>query len=141
MEAIELPETAGSIVEERGTPAIGVGFMATLVPTKWDPRTRSFNGLVWCKPAGIDETGVWPVSPKKLRGGKVLHVGPAPKPTGKRPLRRLGTVALLDGIVYTYCPMWLLNGTPEHAMWLYAAKGVAANDVERHGTELVPGMP
>lgn len=143
MEASLLPESAGSIVEERAD--AGVGTWATLAPTTWDPRTHTFSGLVWCMPGfrdtSFEEREVWPASAKKLRGGRIIHVGPAPKPTGKRPFHRLGTVALLEDNVYTLCPMWVRNGQPEYETWLNPATGVATEDVERHGTELVAGLP
>ncbi|MHA7284636.1 hypothetical protein [Arthrobacter sp. TMS2-4] len=144
METDLLPRTAGSAVEY-DLNALDDGFCATLAPTTWDPRTHTFSDLVWCAPGftgtSFEVGEIWPVPAKRLRHGRTIHVGSPPKPTRKKPLRRIGTIALLDNTVYTYCPMWLRNGCIEHAAWLNPAAGIALEDIERHGTELVAGLP
>ncbi|MFB0833745.1 hypothetical protein ACX8Z9_08170 [Arthrobacter halodurans] len=140
----DLPSTAGSIIEEWGGDHSGRA--ATLVPTSWDPRTHTFGGLVWCTPQPTWDLESYEVltvpTNALLRRGTIAFTAGPPRPSGTRPLRRPGTIALLDGTVYTYCAWHLESAHPEHFVWLNPAAGILTEgDIERHGAELVAGMP
>lgn len=144
MQIDPLPDSAGPIVNLLNGTMVNQEWWATLVPTTWDERTQTFDGLSWyspsCSEESLDDPEIWPVSAKKSRKSTIIHAGPAAKLAGKRPPRWPGSVALLDGTVHTYCVDGVLNGRPGYAIWLNPTEGIAPQDIERHGTELVAGL-
>lgn len=144
METGSLPTTAGSAVEY-DYDTFGNGLYATLAPSTWNPRTRRFDDLIWSAPDftgnSSDVREVWPIPIKRLRLARVVHVGPNPTTTRRTPLRRLGTIALLDNVVYTYCAKWRRDDHVKYAAWLNPATGIATENIERYGSELVAGLP
>ncbi|MEG9250248.1 hypothetical protein V6S67_19325 [Arthrobacter sp. Soc17.1.1.1] len=140
----DLPDSAGSIVDLNNRATINHEWWATLVPTTWDQRTLTFSGLRWYstffEDDNTDATGLWPVPTKELRKAAIIHAGSAPHLAGKRPQRRPGSVALFDGVVYTYCADGLLNGRLGDAAWAHPIEGIAPGELERHGVELVAGL-
>ncbi|WP_394253515.1 hypothetical protein [Arthrobacter pityocampae] len=137
------PYTAGSILDLNGGAIVLHEWWATLVPTTWNSRDQTFTGLDWYTPhfdlEGVQDPELWPVPAKKIRKAVMLHAGPAPKLAGKRPLHRPGSIALLNGIAYTYCANSSFDKRLGYAVWWNPVEGIAPEDIEHHGTELVAG--
>jgi hypothetical protein len=147
MDHTDIPTSAGSIVTFQ-SPGLG-RWVAVLAPDGWDPRTKTFTWASWCRGSydfvNSQAEGPVQVPANELirKGLQVIRIGPAASTPRARAMSRHGAVALMDGQVFTYCPSGIdRDNRFTDGIWVHPAGDVrAAGDVERHGLELVPGMP